>query len=160
MFREDLSRNFGFVLHDVARLLRTIFDRRVKTLGLTRSQWWVLQHVFRNHGATQSELAEALEVEKATLGRLLDRLADKGWIRREADADDRRAKRIYLTEEVEPAMKAMRAAAADLRREAFAGLSAQEREHLIDCLLDVKENLTRLDAAEASNASRHRRRAA
>jgi MarR family transcriptional regulator, transcriptional regulator for hemolysin len=160
MFREDLSRNFGFVLHDVARLLRTIFDRRVKTLGLTRSQWWVLQHVFRNHGATQSELAEALEVEKATLGRLLDRLADKGWIRREADAGDRRAKRIYLTEEVEPAMKAMRAAAADLRREAFAGLSAQEREHLIDCLLDVKENLTRLDAAEASNASRHRRRAA
>ena len=29
--------------HDVARLLRTTFDRRVKSLGLTRSQWWVLQ---------------------------------------------------------------------------------------------------------------------
>ena len=86
MFREDLSRNFGFVLNDVARLLRTIFDRRVKSLGLTRSQWWVLNHVFRNDGATQSELAEMLEVEKATLGRLLDRLAQKGWIRREADA--------------------------------------------------------------------------
>jgi len=160
MFREDLSRNFGFVLHDVARLLRTIFDRRVKSLGLTRSQWWVLQHIFRNHGATQSELAEALEVEKATLGKLLDRLAEKGWIRRESDVGDRRAKRIYLTEEVEPAMKAMRAAAAELRREAFAGLTGAEREHLIDCLLSVKENLTRLDAAEAGNASRHRRRAA
>jgi MarR family transcriptional regulator, transcriptional regulator for hemolysin len=160
MFREDLSRNFGFLLHDVARLLRTIFDRRVKSLGLTRSQWWVLQHVFRHHGATQSELAEALEIEKATLGRLLDRLAQKGWIRRESDAGDRRAKRIYLTEEVEPAVKAMRAAAADLRREAFAGLSAQERERLIDCLLEVKENLSRLDAGEAVNASRHRRRAA
>ncbi len=160
MFREDLSRNFGFVLNDVARLLRTIFDRRVKSLGLTRSQWWVLHHVFRNDGATQSELAELLEVEKATLGRLLDRLSEKGWIRREAHAGDRRAKRIYLTEEVEPAMKAMRAAAADLRREAFSGLSAQEREQLVDCLLEVKENLTRLDASEAGNASRHRRRAA
>jgi len=159
MFREDLSRNFGFVLNDVARLLRTIFDRRVKSLGLTRSQWWVLQHVFRNHGATQSELAEVLEIEKATLGRLLDRLVDKGWLRRESDAGDRRAKRIYLTEEVEPAMKAMRAAAAELRREAFLGLSAEEREQLIDCLLEVKGNLTRLDAAEAGNASRHRRRA-
>ena len=62
MFREDLSRNFGFVLNDVARLLRTIFDRRVKSLGLTRSQWWVLNYVFRNDGATQSELAEMLEV--------------------------------------------------------------------------------------------------
>jgi DNA-binding MarR family transcriptional regulator len=160
MFREDLSRNFGFVLNDVARLLRTIFDRRVKSLGLTRSQWWVLHHVLRNDGATQSELAELLEVEKATLGRLLDRLSEKGWIRREAHAGDRRAKRIYLTEEVEPAMKAMRAAAAELRREAFSGLSAQEREQLLDCLLEVKENLTRLDASEAGNASRHRRRAA
>jgi DNA-binding MarR family transcriptional regulator len=74
VFREDVSRNFGFILHDVARLLRTVFDRRVKSLGLTRSQWWVLTHLFRNPGATQSELADVLEVEKATLGRLLDRL--------------------------------------------------------------------------------------
>jgi DNA-binding MarR family transcriptional regulator len=160
MFREDLSRNFGFVLNDVARLLRTIFDRRVKSLGLTRSQWWVLNHVFRHHGATQSELAEVLEIEKATLGRLLDRLDQKGWIRREAHADDRRAKRIYLTEASEPTLKAMRAAAGELRREALAGLTAQERDRLIDCLLSVKENLTKLDAAEAGNASRHRRRAA
>ena len=68
MFREDLSRNFGFILHDVARLLRTTFDRRVRELGLTRSQWWVLNHLFRNNGVTQSELAEILEVEKPTLG--------------------------------------------------------------------------------------------
>ena len=60
MFREDLSRNFGFILHDVARLLRTTFDRRVRELGLTRSQWWVLNHLFRNNGVTQSELAEIL----------------------------------------------------------------------------------------------------
>jgi hypothetical protein len=62
MFREDLSRNFGFILHDVARLLRTTFDRRVRELGLTRSQWWVLNHLFRNNGVTQSELAEIFGV--------------------------------------------------------------------------------------------------
>ena len=160
MFREDLSRNFGFILADVARLLRTVFDRRVKSFGLTRSQWWVLQNLFRNDGITQSELAEMLEVEKATLGRLIDRLAEKGWVRREAVEGDRRAKRVFLTDEIEPAMRAMRAAAAELRREAFAGLSAEARERLIDCLLSVKGNLTRLDASEAGNASRHRRRAA
>ena len=66
MFREDLSRNFGFILNDVARLMRTTFDRRVKSLGFTRSQWWVLNHLFRNDGVTQSELADILEVEKAT----------------------------------------------------------------------------------------------
>ena len=88
MLREDLSRNFGFILNDVARLLRTAFDRRVKSLGLTRAQGWVLNHLFRNDGVTQSELADILQVEKATLGRLLDRLETKGWVRRESHADE------------------------------------------------------------------------
>ena len=151
MFREDLSRNFGFILNDVARLMRTAFDRRVKSLGLTRSQWWVLNHLFRNNGATQSELAEILEIEKATLGRLLDRMETKKWIRREEHATDRRAKRVYLTEEVEPAMKAMRAAAADLRRDALSSLDAAEREGFVDSLLAIKANLSRVETGVTKN---------
>lgn len=143
MIREDLSRNFGFILNDVARLMRTAFDRRVKALGLTRSQWWVLNHLFRNDGATQSELAEILEVEKATLGRLLDRMEQKGWVRREGHAGDRRAKRVFLTKEVEPAIKTMRTAAADMRRDALAGLSTVQQEQFVDTLLAIKANLSR-----------------
>jgi len=154
MLREDLSRNFGFILNDVARLMRTTFDRRVKALGLTRSQWWVLNHLFRNDGVTQSELAEILEVEKATLGRLLDRMEQKGWVRREGHAGDRRAKRVFLTEEVEPAIKAMRAAAAELRRDALSGLSAPQQNQFVDALLAIKANLSRADAgANGANAS-------
>ena len=123
MQREDLSRNFGFLLNDVARLMRTTYDRRMKALGLTRSQWWVLTHLYRNDGVTQSELAEILEIEKPTLGRLLDRLEANGWVQRKEHAVDRRAKRVFLTDEVGPAMKAMRAAAAELRRDALSGLS-------------------------------------
>ena len=158
MFREDLSRNFGFILHDVARLLRTTFDRRVRELGLTRSQWWVLNHLFRNNGVTQSELAEILEVEKPTLGRLLDRLEQKGWVRREADANDRRAKRVFLTQEVEPAIKTMRAAAAEMRRDAVAGLSAEQQERFVDSLLTIKANLSRSDNGVPLNGSRGKKR--
>jgi len=158
MFREDLSRNFGFILHDVARLLRTTFDRRVRELGLTRSQWWVLNHLFRNNGVTQSELAEILEVEKPTLGRLLDRLEQKGWVRREADANDRRAKRVFLTKEVEPAIKTMRSAAAEMRRDAVAGLSAEQQERFVDSLLTIKANLSRSDNGVPLNGSRGKKR--
>lgn len=139
--REDLSRNFGFILHDVARLMRTAYDRRMKVLGLTRSQWWVLTHLYRNDGVTQSELADILEIEKPTLGRLLDRLASNGWIRREEHAQDRRAKRVCLTEEVKPAMKAMREAAAELRRDALAGLTPEQQTQFVDTLIAVKANL-------------------
>jgi MarR family transcriptional regulator for hemolysin len=158
VFREDLSRNFGFLLNDVARLMRTIFDRRVRRLGFTRSQWWVLNHLFRNDGVTQSELAEILEVEKATLGRLLDRMEQKGWIRRESDAGDRRAKRVFLTEEVEPAIKAMRAAAAEVRRDAAVGLSASQQEQFVDALLAIKANLQRLAVENNGNGGRRQRR--
>jgi DNA-binding MarR family transcriptional regulator len=158
MFREDLSRNFGFILHDVARLLRTTFDRRVKSLGLTRSQGWVLNHLFRNDGMTQSDIADLLQVEKATLGRLLDRLEAKGWVRREADAADRRVKRVFLTEEVEPALKAMRTAAAEVRREALSGLSAEEQERFVDTLLSVKTNLNGAENGAARNGNRARKR--
>jgi DNA-binding MarR family transcriptional regulator len=143
MLREDLSRNFGFVLNDVARTLRTAYDRRVRGLGLTRSQWWVLNHLYRNPGVTQSELAEILEIEKPTLGRLLDRLEGKGWVRREHDARDRRAWRVHLTEAAEPQMRALRKRADELMRDALSGLSSAERERLIDTLLAVKANLQR-----------------
>ena len=141
MFREDLSRNFGFLLNDVARLMRTAYDRRIRKLGLTRAQWWVLTHLYRANGATQTELAETLEIEKPTLGRLLDRLEAKGWVKREHDATDRRVWRVRLTEEVEPALRTMRAIAKELRRDALAGISAAERERFVDTLLAIKENL-------------------
>jgi DNA-binding MarR family transcriptional regulator len=141
MFREDLSRNFGFLLNDVARLMRTTYDRRIRKLGLTRAQWWVLTHLYRSNGASQTELAETLEIEKPTLGRLLDRLEAKGWVRREHDARDRRVWRVHLTDEVEPALRTMRTIAAELRRDALNGISAAERERFVDTLLAIKENL-------------------
>jgi DNA-binding MarR family transcriptional regulator len=156
MFREDLSRNFGFILNDVARLMRTTFDRRVKSLGLTRSQWWVLNHLFRNDGVTQSELADILEVKKATLGRLLDRMEQKGWVRREGQVGDRRAKRVFLTEEVEPAIKAMRAAAVELRRDALSGLTAAQQDQFVETLLAIKGNLSNPDSGSNGNGARKR----
>lgn len=141
MLREDLSRNFGFLLNDVARLMRTAYDRRIRKLGLTRAQWWVLTHLYRSNGVSQTELAETLEIEKPTLGRLLDRLEAKGWVKREHDAKDRRVWRVHLTEEVEPALRTMREIAKELRRDALSGISAAERERFVDTLLAIKENL-------------------
>src|SRR4051812_39341411 len=102
---EDLSseseeeRHIGFLISDVARMMRTAFDRRVRALGLTRSQWLVTNRLHRRPGATQSELAEMLEVEKATAGRMVDRMEKKGWVVRRGDAGDRRGNRLHLTRE-------------------------------------------------------------
>jgi DNA-binding MarR family transcriptional regulator len=135
------ERNFGFLVHDVARLMRVAYDRRARALGLTRSQWWVLNHLYFNQGITQSELADVLDVEKPTLGRLLDRLEAKGWVERRTDPADRRAKRVCLTGEVQGTMRSLRAIASDLRLAALAGLEEAERQRFVDVLLMIKANL-------------------
>ena len=145
MERENVERNFGFLVHDIARLMRMNYDRRVKRLGLTRSQWWVITNLYRNDGLTQSELAEALDIERASLGRLLDRLEANGWVRREPCDKDRRAKRIRLASEVGPVMREMRSIAAGLRRDAMAGFNADRQEAFVDMLLAIKSNLAALN---------------
>ena len=69
----------------------------------------------------------------------------KNLVRRQTDQHDRRAKRIYLTAEVEPSVQAMRTIAAEMRRDALSGLSRQDREQFVDLLITVKENLVRLN---------------
>jgi len=150
MQHEDLERNFGFLLHDVSRLMRTAYDRKVRSLGLTRSQWWVLTHLYRRAGATQSELASVLEIEKASLGRMLDRLETNGWIRREADSTDRRVRRVYLTEAIGPSMRQLRLAAGELRQDALLGISNDQFERFIDVLQTMKANLMCLGADEST----------
>src|SRR4051794_24985670 len=68
----------GFVLHDVARLLRKRFEQRVRSLGFTRSQWQVLVHLAQHEGINQAGLADILEIEPITLLRILERLEAAG----------------------------------------------------------------------------------
>ena len=142
MKKENLSRNFGFLISDVARLMRKNFDSRVKEIGLTRSQWWLLNHLFRADGITQAELAETLEIERSSTGKLLDSLELKGWIKRVVDKKDRRSKRVFLTKEVEPIIKKMRGIAKKVREVSLGKLSSQQ-DDFVDMLIEIKNNLTK-----------------
>ena len=97
----DDRRHIGFLISDVARLMRSSFDRRVRRIGLTRSQWLVLSLLHRHPGISQSELAEMLEVERATAGRMIDRMERRNWLVRRPDPADRRINRLFLTAEAE-----------------------------------------------------------
>ena len=133
---------FGFLLHDIARLLRKRFDQGAAALGLSRAQWQVLAHLHRHEGINQSGLAEILEIKGVTLGRLVDRLEAAGWVERRADASDRRARRLYTTDKVAPVLVRMWALGERKREEALAGLSDGDRRALIDSLLKIRANLS------------------
>ena len=85
---ENWDQRLGFLMHDVSRLRRNVFDEFMRPLKVTRSQWWVLAYLSRLDGMIQSDLAALLELGKAPLGHLLGRLEANGLIRRGADATD------------------------------------------------------------------------
>jgi MarR family transcriptional regulator, transcriptional regulator for hemolysin len=133
--------HIGFLISDVARLMRTVFDRRVRRLGLTRAQWLALTRLHRRPGASQSELADMMEVEKATVGRLIDRLEAKGWVERRAQAGDRRVNRVYLTAEAERVHNRIWRIAEATVEDALTDLSRHESAQLLKLLGQMKSRL-------------------
>lgn len=149
------DRTLGFLLHDVARLLRKRFEQnaRARGFGLTRSQWQVLAMLVRNEGIHQGGLAELLDIEPITLARILDRLEEAGLVERHLDAQDRRVRVLRLTPGATPVLQEMRTLGAATREEAFAGIPAEDRQKLMQTLSAMKENLTRTSAGTAAAAS-------
>jgi DNA-binding MarR family transcriptional regulator len=155
---QEPRENIGFIIGDVSRMLRTVYDRRVEPLGLTRAQWRVLARISRQEGCTQTELAAVLEIEKPTLGRLIDRLQANDWVERRPDDHDARTKRIYLTARANPLLDEMFTLAEDVLDSAIAGLSQKQADDLLQSLLHVKSNLSELlnsgkNGAESAAAS-------
>ena len=133
--------NESLFIHDIARLMRKRFDKRARSLGLTRAQWLALAVLRRHPGINQAELADRLEVEPMTIARLVDRLEEAGWVERRADSKDRRSNRIYLTERVKSIVGQIRELAIQNRREALSGISVEEHDILVNILRKIKINV-------------------
>jgi DNA-binding MarR family transcriptional regulator len=136
----------GYMLSDVARLMRTVFDRRVRDLGLTRGQWLVLSRLYRRPGASQTELADMLEIDRASAGRMIDRMERGGWVERRADPADRRINRLFLTGEARKVHTDMWAVAEATVDDALSALSLEERAQFTALTTKVKVKLQRLAA--------------
>ena len=140
----------GFVLHDVARLLRKRFERQAGKLNLTRSQWQVLAYVAYNPGIQQGALADILEVQPITLGRILDKLQADGLVERRHHATDRRIWLLRTTEAAQPVLEKMTQIGQASRADALAGIPEPERDRLMALLSKMRINL--INACEAARA--------
>ncbi|MEK1899359.1 MarR family winged helix-turn-helix transcriptional regulator [Rhizobium sp. CF142] len=146
----------GFLLHDVARLLRKRFEQRAKDLGLTRSQWQTLAYLANNEGIHQSGLAEILEIEPITLVRILDKLAERGLIERRQHPTDRRIWLLYMREAAHPILAEMRKIGDVTRGEALESITPEQRDQLFHILSVMKTNLVQACRSPvAENETKH-----
>ncbi|MDK2769019.1 MAG: MarR family transcriptional regulator [Sphingomonas sp.] len=146
-----MTDSLGFLISDVSRLLRKRFDERARLIGVTRQQWRTLSVLKRHEGSNQGMLAELLEVEPITLGRMIDRLEEAGWVERRRDPGDRRVWRIHLTDAAQPILLQLKGIADSLFVDAADGISVADQAKLHALLEQLRANLNPDQSNEAAN---------
>ncbi len=161
MAREEHPFRIGFLIHDVSRLRRTVVDKALRPIGVTRSQWWVLANLSRydGEGMMQTELAKVMDVGKVTLGGLVDRLEAGGFVKRQADPTDRRAKRVVMTAKGTKLLADIQSIAADLNAQILGGIARGDIARAETVLYKMKQQLIAMDAVPGSGGGEDTRSA-
>jgi DNA-binding MarR family transcriptional regulator len=139
--RPDWDLRLGYLIHDVSRLRRMMFDRALAPLGITRSQWWVLAFISRKDGLPQTQLANELDVGKVGVGALIDRLESSGFVLRQPDPVDGRVKRVVVTKQARGFLEKLRKETDKFNAQLNRGIDRKALEATSDALLAMKHNL-------------------
>src|SRR5258706_9132858 len=131
----DLEERFSGALHNASRAWRQALDRRLKYLGVSQASWMTIAVAAKASGPlSQSELADRLAVEGATMVAMVDRLVKAGLVMREPSTTDRRVKRVVLTEAGYRLFDAVKTEAAAVRKELLSKLDPRKLEAATEVL--------------------------
>jgi DNA-binding MarR family transcriptional regulator len=145
-------KELAWEIAETSRMIRRHFNRRAAGLGVTSAQWRALAWLGHEPRLKQVELAERLDVEPITAGRIVDRLEEAGLVERLSDAVDRRAWRLVVTEKARPIIERLGMLAEDMADDIFVDLGKAEVEQLRAKLARVRENIGRTEAAQRKSA--------
>ncbi len=139
-----IEERFSYSLHGTARTWRQALDRRLKHLGMSQASWMTIAVAARAQTPlSQSELADQLAVEGATMVAMLDRLAKAGLVVRETSTTDRRIKRVALTDAGRRLYAKVRAEADAFRSEVLAQVDPHELAVAVGLLERVQRIIER-----------------
>lgn len=143
---DEREKSIGFLVHEVAKLLKRRFDDEARLHGLTLAQWRVLVEVMRNEGITQVQLANCTDTDPMTMSGILDRLEKRGLIQRTVDPNDSRAKRARLTPDGHSVVETARNVGRGMYRQALDGVTDHERMVTLRALQRIRDNLVAMDS--------------
>ncbi|HJW76345.1 MAG TPA: MarR family transcriptional regulator [Thermoleophilia bacterium] len=138
----NISETTGYLLVQVARAHRAKAQELLAKHGLYPGQEILLMHLCDCDGLMHSEIARLLDVTPATVSRIVDRMEAGGLVQRQADADDQRVSRVYLSADGRKLIEPSELVWGELERESFVNMTAEERVLLRRLLMQVLKNLT------------------
>ena len=137
----DAEISIDFLIAQVGRRHHKRAHALLEELGLYHGQPRLLHVLWREEGPTQSELAERVHVRPATMTKMLQRMAEAGFVERRRDSKDQRVVRVYLTDAGRQVQERVHQVWAQMEHDVLEGFSPEERRLLRVFLLRIRENL-------------------
>jgi len=141
-----VDERFSAALHGAARQWRLLIDRRLKGLGLSQAGWMTITMAAKaKTPMSQSELAQSVGVEGATMVAMLDRLTRAGLVERVPSETDRRVKLVAVTPAGRELYDEVKREAGAVRKELLGGMDPAQ----LLAVTELLEALTaRIESAE------------
>lgn len=130
-----------FLVCDLALLWRRVFNAKTKDLDISAIERRMIINVERNPGITQVELANLIEIEPQNIVKSLDKLIERNWLEKQNDNNDRRIKRLYLTNACKPTIKKIQAIGNSIRPLIMEPMTAKETKLLLSQLQQMRLKL-------------------
>lgn len=137
--RLKLDHGLGFLVRLLETRTTSLYERLTGQSEITPRQFGAMLTLYQRGRLTITELSEHLRVDRSTLGEMINRMADRGLIKKEANDADRRSATVALTKTGESSLMKLVAGAAQLQEQLLAPLPAEERAHFLQCMKLVAE---------------------
>lgn len=138
----DLERSLPFLMHLIVSQVETEVNKHARAYGLKIEGVRVLFRLLAKDNLSVNELARLTGIETSTLSRLLDRMSDKGLLRRSRDAHDKRSVLVSLTTKGRKLAQQHRPVYyKDYDKVLLAGFSGEESASFRKALMRMIENL-------------------
>jgi DNA-binding MarR family transcriptional regulator len=123
----------GHLIRRLHQLSTQVFVQRTLAAGydLTPVQFAALDAIQANPATDQASVAEAIAYDRATIGGVIERLEQKGWVRRVVSERDRRARQLSLTPQGKRVFSALVPIVKDLQEEILHALNEAERARFL-----------------------------
>jgi DNA-binding MarR family transcriptional regulator len=126
----ELGKFPGYLMARLGEASRRRFHKALEPEGLHPRHFGVMTMLAAHPGMSQHQLHEKTAIDPSSMVAVIDELEARGLAERRADPADRRARRVFLTEQGEQTLQRIRGLAAGLQREFFGTLTAEERKTL------------------------------
>lgn len=122
----EVSKSIGFLLAKAYQRACALYKEKFGSYGLTPQQFGLLRFLWEEDGITQVELSSRSQIDRTTIGGLIDRLEQSGLLERQPHPEDRRAYRISLTDAGKRLEQELAPLAEELHRAILAPLTPDE----------------------------------